>query len=256
MKIIKITRKKNGLYEIILSDKTSLSFYDDTIIKYNLLKPRDISQKELEEIILYNDEIKAFNAALKYITAKLRTKTEIDKKLTDYDKSVRDRVIKKLESYGYLNDDLYIKSYVADQVNLKLNGPKKIEKDLVKLGFNINKIQEVINTYDKEIWISKGEKILSKKINSNHKLSNNMLKSKLKNDLIKLGYDNSVISVCLEKMVLKDDKDILKSEFNKEYKKLSRKYNNNDLKNKLKFNLYKKGFSLTEIDKLLNEYLD
>ena len=151
MKIIKITRKKNGLYEIILSDKTSLSFYDDTIIKYNLLKPRDISQKELEEIILYNDEIKAFNAALKYITAKLRTKKEIDKKLTDYDKSVRDRVIKKLESYGYLNDDLYIKSYVADQVNLKLNGPKKIEKDLIKLGFNINKIQEVINSYDKSL---------------------------------------------------------------------------------------------------------
>lgn len=256
MKIIKITRKKNGLYEIILSDKTSLSFYDDTIIKYNLLKPQEINQKELEEIILYNDEIKAFNIALKYITSKLRTKKEIIKKLKDYDNVIVDKVIKKLENYGYLNDDLYIKSYVADQVNLKLNGPRKIKKDLVKLGFNVSKVKEVIDNYDKEIWTIKAKKVINKKINSNHKLSNNMLKNKLRNDLIKLGYDNGIIEICLEDIILNDDNDILVSEFNKEYKKLIRKYDGNALNTKLKYNLYKKGFSLTEIDKLLNDFLD
>ena len=45
MKIEKFKKKKNNIYEIILSDNTSLSFYDDTILKYNLLLTKDIYTK-------------------------------------------------------------------------------------------------------------------------------------------------------------------------------------------------------------------
>lgn len=55
MKKISKIKKINNKYTIILSDNSSLSFYSDTLIKYNLLKPREISDKELEEIINYND---------------------------------------------------------------------------------------------------------------------------------------------------------------------------------------------------------
>ena len=40
----------------------------------------------------------------------------------------------------------------------------------------------------------------------------------------------------------------------KEYKKLNKKYNGKELENKIKFNLYKKGFSLNDIDKIQNKY--
>lgn len=256
MKIKKIARKRNGLYEIILSDNNSLSFYDDTIIKYNLLKPQEISNELFEEIINYNNEIKAFNVSLKYITVKLRTKKEIEKKLKDYDKKIISKVIKKLENLGYLNDDLYIKSYIADQVNLKLNGPKKIIKDLEKLGFNSNDVRKVIDTYEIDIWLNKVKKIINKKINSNHKLSKNMFVNKLKQDLNYLGYDKNIIDIALNEIEIKDDLKILENEFNKEYKKLSRKYDGDILKLKIKAKLYQKGFSLTEIDKLINNNIE
>ena len=40
----------------------------------------------------------------------------------------------------------------------------------------------------------------------------------------------------------------------KEYKKLNKKYNGKELENKIKYNLYKKGFSLNDIDKIQNKY--
>ena len=67
MKKISKIKKNNNKYTIILSDNSSLSFYSDTLIKYNLLKPRKISDKELEEIINYNNFIeKAVSASFIY----------------------------------------------------------------------------------------------------------------------------------------------------------------------------------------------
>ena len=44
MKITKIIKKRNNQYQILLSDNTSLSFYDDTIIHFNLLAKKDFSE--------------------------------------------------------------------------------------------------------------------------------------------------------------------------------------------------------------------
>lgn len=254
MKIIKISKKKN-LYNVVLSDKTSLSFYDDTILKYNLLKPRELKDKELEEIIKFDNEIKAFNMALKYITTKLRTKGEIRKKLKEFDINIIDKVIKRLEKLGYLNDEVYIKSYVNDAINLSLKGPKKIIAELEHLGFRKDQVSLAIDNYDKDLWIQKINKIINKKKCSNHKLSKNMFINKIKNDLINLGYSKDLIDCCLENIDIEEDLNILEKEFNKELKKLSKKYNGNALINKVKYNLYKKGFSLNDIDTLIGNII-
>ena len=108
MKKISKIKKNNNKYTIILSDNSSLSFYSDTLIKYNLLKPREISDKELEEIINYNDYIEAYNKALTYISYKQRTKKEIKDKLCNYSNDVSDKVIEKLDELGLLDEKRYI----------------------------------------------------------------------------------------------------------------------------------------------------
>ena len=47
---------------------------------------------------------------------------------------------------------------------------------------------------------------------------------------------------------------LMEKEYQKEYKKLNKKYNGKELENKIKYNLYKKGFSLNDIDKIQNKY--
>ena len=151
MKIEKIIKKKSNIYEIILSDKTSLSFYDETIFRFNLLITEKINKDDLEKINHFNLQVEAYYKALNYIKKKLRTRMELYKKLKElkYDENIIKNVLEKLEKQKYLNDELYIKSYINDQINLTLKGPIKIKRELNNLGFS--NIDPYFENIDKEV---------------------------------------------------------------------------------------------------------
>ena len=254
MKKISNIKKKNNKYIITLGDKTQLEFYSDTLIKYNLLKPRELSDIEFKEIINYNNYYEAFNKSLKLISNKQRTKKELENKLKDYSKEIIYKVIKKLEELGYLNEQNYIRSYINDQINLGVKGPNYIKRELGKLNLNTLYIDEVLASIDESIWKEKIAKIINKKIKTNKNLSRNNLILKLKSYLISLGYEQSMIIEILNLVDFEENNSILEKEYQKEYRKLNKKYNGKDLENKIKYNLYKKGFSLNDIDKIQNKY--
>lgn len=256
MKKISKIKKNNNKYTIILSDNSSLSFYSDTLIKYNLLKPRDISDKELEEIINYNDYIEAYNKALIYISYKQRTKKEIKDKLCNYSNDVSDKVIEKLDELGLLDEKRYIEAFVNDQINFGNKGPFYIKKELEKLNINSYYIDECLNNIKEDIWIEKVKKIVDKKINTNRKLPKERLLLKIKNDLILLGYSKNIIDKVLSNVIIEEDNEVIEMAFDKEYKRLSKKYKDKELENKIKYNLYKKGFNLERIEEILNKRLD
>lgn len=256
MKKISKIKKNNNKYTIILSDNSSLSFYSDTLIKYNLLKPRDISDKELEEIINYNDYIEAYNKALIYISYKQRTKKEIKDKLCNYSNDVSDKVIEKLDELGLLDEKRYIEAFVNDQINFGNKGPFYIKKELEKLNINSYYIDECLNNIKEDIWIEKVKKIVDKKINTNRKLPKERLLLKIKNDLILLGYSKNIIDKVLSNVIIEEDNEVIEMAFDKEYKRLSKKYKDKELENKIRYNLYKKGFNLERIEEILNKRLD
>lgn len=256
MKKISKIKKINNKYTIILSDNSSLSFYSDTLIKYNLLKPREISDKELEEVINYNNYIEAYNKALTYISYKQRTKKEIKDKLCNYSIDVIDKVIKKLDELCLLDEKKYIEAFINDQINLGNKGPFYIKKELKKLNINIDYIDEILNNINEDVWIEKVKKIVDKKINTNKKLSKESLLLKIKNDLILLGYSKNIIDKVLSNIIIEEDNEVIEMAFDNEYKRLSKKYKDKELEKKVKYNLYKKGFSLERIEEILNKRLD
>ncbi len=251
---IKSFRKKNSnLYEISLTDDSKLNLYDDTIINFNLLVNKKLDQKKLEEILIYNSKQEAYYKALKYINIKLRTKKEIEKYLIKYnfeEKTILE-TITRLEKEKYLDDLIYIKAYLNDQINLTTKGPNLIKKEFLKLGFKEEQFQKYITEIDQEIWQEKIKKVIAKKIKSNHNLSKKMLEEKLKKALLNLGYSFNLILDELNKIDFAEDLAILEKEFNKELHKLKKKYQGYELKNKIKSNLYRKGFNLSNIDKFL-----
>lgn len=256
MKKISKIKKINNKYTIILSDNSSLSFYSDTLIKYNLLKPREISDKELEEVINYNNYIEAYNKALTYISYKQRTKKEIKDKLCNYSIDVIDKVIKKLDELSLLDEKKYIEAFINDQINLGNKGPFYIKKELKKLNINIDYIDEILNNINEDVWIEKVKKIVDKKINTNKKLPKERLLLKIKNDLILLGYSKNIIDKVLSNIIIEEDSEVIEMAFDNEYKRLSKKYKDKELEKKVKYNLYKKGFSLEGIEEILNKRLD
>ena len=244
MKIIKFKKDKGNKYKIYLDNDLIIDLYDDVIIKYNLISNKNINNKLFEEITTYNTFLDGYYKAVKLINKRLRTKKEIENYLTKQNikKEEINKIINLLEKDNYLNQDLYIKSYISDQYNLTLNGPIKIKKDLNNLGINKD-IDNYLNKYD---WNVKIDKIINKKIKFNNKLSNNALKNKIINDIINLGYEKEIIEKKLETIVL-NDKDILIKELNKIKNKYEKKYKDNELKYKVINYLYRKGFNIEDI---------
>ena len=250
MEIVKLIKKNKNVYQVKFSDNTSLNFYDDTIINYNLLANKNIDDLQIKDIINYNNKIDAYYKALNYINIKLRTKNEIRKKLRDYDKSIVDDVINMLEKQKYLNDEMYIKSYINDQINLTLNGPKKILYDLENKGFkDLDKYSSLLVDVN---WQEKITKIITKKEKSNHNLSIKFLKIKIEKDLLNLGYSKDLYQDALDNYEFLDNVEIINKEINKYKKKYKDKYDEEKLKNKLKYYLYQKGFDINNFDDLLN----
>jgi len=235
-------KKKNNIYEITLSNNEKISLYDDVILKYELLLKKEINDKELKEIIEYNSYLESYHNALKYINTKLRTKKEIIKKLVNYSKNAINYTIDRLKKEGYLNDTLYIKSYINDEINLKCVGQNKILFDLKKLGFKDEEIISYLNTFDETIWLNKINKYILKKLNSNHNLSGYILKQKIIQELLNKGFYKEDINLIISEFEFEDNLDIYEKEYQKLKNKLSKKYSGEELDYHIKISLIKKGF--------------
>lgn len=251
MKIGKYTKLKSNKYSVEI-DGISVKLYDDVIVKYELLRRKEIDDNLFKEMTEYNDRLEAYYKALKYISKKLRTEKEIEKYLSEeYSRSVIRETIERLKKDGYLDQQLYLKSYLADQVNLGNYGPNKIKKELIKLGLNEEDIISKIEEISDDVWLAKIEKIVKKRISSNKTYGNNKLKEKLLYDLSNLGYYKWMIEEVIDKSAFSSNISLVEKEYNKIYNKWSKKYSDYELENKIIAKLLSKGFYYEEIKNVM-----
>lgn len=250
MKILKYTKMKSNKYKVKIDD-IEVKLYDDVIVKYQLLRKKEISDEEFEEITEYNDNLESYYKGLKYISTKMRTEKEIFYYLNKtYSKNVTNEVINKLKENGYINKELYLKAYIDDQVNLGSYGPEKIKKDLIKLGYTSEEVEERINKIDDSIWLDKLARLVEKKIKINHSYGSYKLKEKIIYDLINIGYYKWMIEEVINTFEFEDDLDLIKKEYKKAYNKLSKKFEGSELNYQVRMKLLQKGFSNSGIDKV------
>ena len=252
MKIVRYKKMSKGRYKLTL-DNTELILYEDVILKNNLLRTSNINLELLEKVMNENIYYEIYNMALTYIEIKMRTSKEIKDYLNkkNFNTKLVDEVLDRLNKEGYLNEEKYIDAFVNDKVNLTNWGPYKIKKSLLDLELDETLINNKLNTISENIWNGKIEKIINKKLNSLKNKSNYMIKNKLKIDLYNLGYDNNSIEENLNKLNLNNNENI-KKEYSKAYNKYSKKYMDQELYQKVKSYLYRKGYKIEEINYMLD----
>lgn len=242
MKIIKYKYLNNSKYKIYL-EQDEIELYEDIIINYNILNKKELSKEEIDNLLKENNYYDLYYKSIKYIKAKLRTKKEIHKYLEKYNASLKDikSIIEKLEKDGYINDELYAKSYIHDSIILKLDGPLKIKKHLLDEGISNDIVIEELKEFDDELIDEKIEKYITKSLKQNKNKSLYALKQKLIYNLINLGYEKDNILNHIENINYSDE-ELKEKEYDKLYKKLSNKYSGKELEFKIKQKLYEKGF--------------
>ncbi len=248
MKINNIIQIKNNQYKIEVEKGEPFLLFDETILKYNLMIGKLFTTDEITIIKEYNESMNSYYNMIKKINVKKRTEKEIKSLLLkdSLKNKYIDIIINKLKKSNYINDDLYIDSFINEQINLTLNGPYKIKKMLLDLGLSLENVELKLNSIDEEIWKNKINKIILKKSKSNRKYSSYELKRRIGEYLKINGYPSNFYNINI--VVDVNDEDMYIKEYNKLEKKYSKKITDETLlKKKIDYELYKKGYKKNEI---------
>ena len=252
MHINKFKKDKGNKYIVYIDDE-EYKLYDDIIVKYNLITNKDITKKELDIILNENNEYVSYYESIRYISRKIRSEFEIREylKKKNIDISIIDKTIFRLKEKNFINDEVFVKTYINDALNLSYKGYIRIKKELLKHEIDETIIDSYLNSIDEDTWIDRINKYIEKKIKVNHS-SREIFKRKVSNELYNLGYDLSMIKSCVNQITL-DDHEQLNKDYIKIKNKLVNKYDCNQLKYKIKEKLMQKGYSIDSIEGVLNE---
>ena len=254
MKILKFKKISNDKYKLYLDNNETITLYEDVIINNNLLLTKQIDNKEIKNLLNQNNEVYAYGLALKFISIRMRSKKEVydyllKKNISQY---LIDIIIDKLLKEGYLNDFKFSCSYINDQMLLSNYGPYKIKNNLIKYGVDSDIINEAIEGIKEDVVIEKLSKLLEKQVKIK-KGSTNLLKVKLVNYFINLGFDKEMIIKELDSYELKSDPEKLKHEYNKLYNKYKNKYEGSKLTYFIAQKLYSKGYTSDDIASVIKD---
>jgi regulatory protein len=230
--------------------------YENTIINYSLLSPRELSEKEYTIIKKDKTTDKLYEKALKYIEYKMRSISEVKKHLGKdiKDKEIIDQIIGKLKTNGYLNDDFYAKTYMNEKIDYDLVGPRYIREKLILKGIHYDIIDSNLIHYSEENQFDKVFELIKKetkyKIKKPYRKAYMSLKQKLVNKGFSLGViESSLLSnIDLIKECIDEDSLIVR-----EIEMLKKKYDFNNYldKSKATKSLLSKGYDYETIKKHL-----
>lgn len=243
MKIIKYKKKKNGQYELLLESEERLCLYEEVILKFNLLLKKSIEEKERELIFMTNQQYDVYYVALKALKSRFKSVMDLRNLLIkkQYPIEYIEKAIKKLLEQGYLDDRSFVKAYINEQLLTSSKGPRKIMKELLNHGVSSDIIYDELTVFSEEEQIFKITKVASRLIKSNRSRGGVVLRKKIVHDLENLGYDAFLIEQVISTLDFGDVSDIQKREYEKLYRRLSKKYSGRQLEYKIKEKLYQKG---------------
>ena len=260
MKIEKIKKVGSSKYQLILQNKDVITTYEDMILKYNLLYRKEIDDSLLETLLEETRSSDIYYKSVKKITTKMMSVHDYKKWLEKYHlkREEKEQLIDRLKHVGLLNDDVYASAYVRDKAYLSKYGKEKIEQGLKEHGIEIEARKKALQEINDLDMYEKLQKAIIKKVEQNHRYSNQQLKQKIITEFVSLGYIKQDILEVLSHIHWKEDTKLLEKEFEKVYDRAKRKYQGNELLLYVKNKLYQKGFSLDQIqaccDKKNNDF--
>lgn len=254
--ITHLTKEKN-LFKVTFSNHETLLVSEDQLVRYRLLKGTEISEEELKQLKESSRFDLGLQESYRYISYQLRSEKEVDTFLKDHELPVADRkkVIARLKELNLVNDQIYAESYVRTQIRLSGKGPGAISRQLLQKGIKGPTAENALALYIEEeqltVALHTGEKALRRIHGKSFKETG----QKLRQTLMQKGFSKEISDQVLNELVQAKDSEAENEALIKAADKLWRRHQGKPLaqrQQKIKQNLYQKGFELD----MIQQYLD
>lgn len=185
-------------YNLIRLTISGEKFYIDYDLYYenNFEKDKEIDFSTYK-LILSNDEFnRAKNFALNKISYSQKSTYEIRQKLREkkFSEDVIDKIISYLDSYGFLDDEAYVKAFIRDKDEISNWSRGKIRYMLKRKHIDDNLIDEYIYQISDEREAEKARFFADKKIKNDFSYEN---RAKVFRHLASKGFDIDIINMVL-----------------------------------------------------------
>lgn len=266
MTLTQITRittqkKHKHRYNIFLDyngqEEYGFSMDEDMLIKHRLQKGMELDEAMITTLKKQDDLHKSYTLAINYLSYRMRTKKEIYDYLVkkEVDEEQISTIMEHLEQEKLVNDQQFAENFVQTRIHTTSKGPRMVEQELKEKGVNTTVAEQAITSYTYEMQFDKAYHNAQKKLNQRSKHSFRQQMQKLQGHLMQKGFEQAVIKDVLAEMAdQKDDEaewEALLNQGDKVLRKYKQKWSGYTLTNKVKEALYRKGFTIEQINQFL-----
>jgi regulatory protein len=202
---IEIQKKNKKRYNLYLDNEFRTGIHEDVLVMLGLHVNQQITEEIYEDIILKELYAKAKSEALHFISYRMRSTSEVVKKLSEYEEEVINETLDFLNEHGFLNDKEFIKAFIHDKATISRHSMTKIKYELKKIGLPTHLVEQVVNDYvDQEIDFDfDNAKVLSlkkfKQLLAKDKYNEYELKQRVYQSLTQKGYNIYLVKDALNK---------------------------------------------------------
>lgn len=147
MQITDIKSVSKTKFKVYLDGQFAFTLYKGELFRYRIQEDGELSEEVYQEIrekvVLKRAKLRAMHL----LNDMDRTESQLRTKLLngDYPADIADEAIAYVKSFGYINDESYIRRFIESRKNSK--SKKEIYALLMKKGVDMERVREILSEY-------------------------------------------------------------------------------------------------------------
>ncbi|GAW99163.1 recombination regulator RecX [Secundilactobacillus mixtipabuli] len=252
-------QKRAGRYNIYVNGHYAFPVSEDVLIRYRLLKGTELTKELIATLQSADNQSKAFELALNYLSYQQRT----EKELSDYlvKKEVPAEtiapVMARLVDENLLDDDHYAHSYVRTMKRTSDKGPTVIRRNLKQRGVKDQLVDNALaEDYQSAEQLERLSELVEKLKRQYQKKTPTIQRQKVQQRLVEKGFSFDLVGQALAETSFEMDSETELDLLTAQAEKLWRRYHakpERERQLKIRQALYRKGFDSDLITKWLQQ---
>jgi regulatory protein len=197
MRIAKVVKKGKNDVTIYFDNDTVLFLTVEVFLKSGLKKGDEIFEDRFTILIEQNKLFHIKQKAFRLLGRRQHSSSELKRKLwnKDYEQKLIDEVIEDLIKKGYIDDNEFIRAFVAEKTKITNWSRKRVKSELIKRGLSPNLIDKILNEKATQSDFDNAMNVAKKKFEvlSKRNLESKELRNKISTYLFSKGFDYELI---------------------------------------------------------------
>ncbi len=158
-------KKRAGYYNIFIDDEYRFSLSDLDLASLHLKVNQQVSKQEIDDLLQGSLSSKAYNFALRYLTARPRSKKEVSGYLIKkgFNEEIIEGTLHNLEKQNYVNDADFAEMWIKNRLLFSPRSTKMLRLELYKKGIDKHIAEEAIKNFSEDEYQDSLKDLINKK---------------------------------------------------------------------------------------------